>query len=420
MLSQYLIRSLLIAAGNQWFIIHGMDLVLIRRKKLIWIQLFMLFKTFMGVLLSFAATVCYPADPSWTMAYYLMDSILTAAGFAFFTYTFSDDPAYVLGFLPIMEGLGSVCVLGLALINMLERRETAFEAIGPVQLPDLLLPFLTIGLFYLLRPVLSRLLHIIARMYQPHRSLQIMVAVTIYLASRIPMITDKSIGSMWGIILLAHALFILAIGAWLIRSDFRAQKQEKNLLNMQLGLLERRAYLTSQISGKVEKLLSELSEQMQQLQTDVNSGNKPDRETLENYVQKLRELRIEKPRGIYCEDVLVDEVLTQIHEEAVSRGMNIRIHLRGYESGKVPEEDLVQILYYLWNACISEGGTLDIEMFMTGKELMIRFTSSMIRITRGKNTAIRSIARRYQGQVRVKMTGNKHVSVWLKIPDQTI
>lgn len=90
----------------------------------------MLFKTFMGVLLSFAATVCYPADPSWTMAYYLMDSILTAVGFAFFTYTFSDDPAYVLGFLPIMEGLGSVCVLGLALINMLERRETAFEAIS--------------------------------------------------------------------------------------------------------------------------------------------------------------------------------------------------------------------------------------------------------------------------------------------------
>ena len=117
------------------------------------------------------------------------DSILTAAGFAFFTYTFSDDPAYVLGFLPIMEGLGSVSVLGLALINVLERRETAFEAIGLVQLPDLLLPFLIIGLFYILRPVLSRLLHIIARMYQPHRSLQIIVAVTIYLASRIPMIS---------------------------------------------------------------------------------------------------------------------------------------------------------------------------------------------------------------------------------------
>ena len=80
----------------------------------------------------------------------------------------------------------------------------------------------------------------------------------------------------------------------------------------------------------------------------------------------------------------------------------------------------MQILYYLWNACISEGGTLDIEMLITGKELMIRFISSMIRITHGKNTAIRSIARRYQGQVRVKMTGNKYVSVWLKIPDQTI
>ena len=417
MLVQYLIRPLLIAAGNQWFIIHCMDLVLIRRRNLIWIQLFMLFKTFVEGLLSYAMAVRFPGELSWIVAYYLIDCIITAAGFVFFTYTFSDDPAYVLGFLPIMEGLGSICVLGLALINVLERRETTFEVIGRVQLPDLLLPFLIIGLFCILRPVLSRLLHIIARMYQPHRNLQIIVVSILYLASRIPMITDKSIGSIWGFILLAHALFILAIGAWLIRSDIRAQRQEKNLLDMQLGLLERRAYLTSQISGKAEKLRSEISVQMQQMQREMNAGNTPDQEILEDYVQKLKALRIEKSRGIYCEDVLVDEVLAQIHEEAVSREMDIRIHLRGYESGRIPEEDLVLILYYLWDSCISDEGTLDIEMFMTGSELMARFTSSVVRISRGKNTAIREIVRRYQGQVRVGRTGSKNVSVWLKLPD---
>ena len=234
------------------------------------------------------------------------------------------------------------------------------------------------------------------------------------------MIIVKSIGSIWGTILLAHALFILAIGAWLIHSDFRAQRQEKNLLDMQLGLLECRAYLSSQISGKAEKLRSEISIQMQQLQTDISTGNIPDQDTLENYILKLKTLRIEKPRGIYCEDVLLDEVLAQIHEEAVSRGMEIRIQLREYESGRIPEGDLVLILYYLWMACVSEGGALGIELLMAGKELMIRFTSSVIRITRGKNTAIRGIARRYQGQVRVGRTGskNKNVTVWLKTPDQ--
>lgn len=56
----------------------------------------------------------------------------------FFTYTFSDDPAYVLGFVSIMEGLTGKCLLVQGLINVLERRESPFEVIGEIQLPDLL------------------------------------------------------------------------------------------------------------------------------------------------------------------------------------------------------------------------------------------------------------------------------------------
>ena len=417
---QYIIRAALIACGNQWFEIHAMDLVLTRRRRLQWLQLYMVLKTMAGAFFSCYTKMVHPGDPVWTAALYLSDLILVIGGYAFFVYTFSDDPVFVLGLHPIAEGLAVLCMLLVSLVNRLEGRTSDFEIMGPLKPLDILMPVLCIAAFYILRPLVSRFLHYIKRVYLPHRSLQKALFFSFFLYSRLPTILDKNLGDTWGVIVPLHMLLILAIGTWLVRSDIQTQKQERRLLNMQFTLLERRTYLAAQISGKAEKLRSEISMQMQQLQTDMNLGNTPDREILENYAQKLRELRIEKPRGIYCEDVLVDEVLTQIHEEAVSRGMDIRIHLWGYEPEKVPEEDLVQILYYLWKSCMSDGGTLDIEMLMTGKELMIRFISSMIRITRGKNTAIRSIARRYQGQVRVKMTGNKYVSVWLKIPDQTI
>ncbi len=235
MVVQYLIRAALIAYGAQWFEIHTLDLVLTRRRRLQWIQLYMVFKTMAGVFFSYYSSIIYPGDPEWTAALYLSDIVLLIGGYAFFVWTFSDDPVFVLGIYPIAEGFAIMCLILAWAVNRIEGRD-AFEVIAPLHPADLLLPFLCIGMFYLLRPLLKRLLNYIDRVYRPHRRLQIAIFLSFTLYTRLPTILDRNLGNSWGIMMFLYILVVLAAGIWLIQSDVQTQKQEKRLLNTQLTL----------------------------------------------------------------------------------------------------------------------------------------------------------------------------------------
>ncbi|MBO5551879.1 MAG: hypothetical protein J5966_07965, partial [Lachnospiraceae bacterium] len=120
-------------------------------------------------------------------------------------------------------------------------------------------------------------------------------------------------------------------------------------------------------------------------------------------------------RGIYCPDSLVDEILMQIREDAVSRGMKVRIRLHSYDRGNVTEEDLIQLLYYLWTACQTEGGVLEIDIMTEGKRMAIRFASPTIHVSRAGNAAIRSITKKYNGAVSSGLgRREKEITVWVK------
>ena len=52
------------------------------------------------------------------------------------------------------------------------------------------------------------------------------------------------------------------------------------MLNMQISLLERRTYLTAQISDEAERIRMEISRQMEQLQETMEQGTQIDSKTL--------------------------------------------------------------------------------------------------------------------------------------------
>ena len=66
------------------------------------------------------------------------------------------------------------------------------------------------------------------------------------------------------------------------------------MLNMQISLLERRTYLTAQISGEAERIRMEISRQMEQLQETMEQGTQIDSKTLGTYIEKLDALQFEK------------------------------------------------------------------------------------------------------------------------------
>ena len=414
---QYMIRAALVAFGNQWFVIYSMDLVMTRRKRILWIQLYMVLKTMAAAFFSYYANIVYPEEPVWTAVFYLSDIVLLVGVYAFFVYTFGDDPVLVLGFHPITEGLAIMCMMLICVVNRLEGRNP-FEIMGPLELLDVLMPVLCIGTFYLLCPLLRKLLHYIVGIYRPHRALQIAVFLSFMLYSRLPTILDKNLGNSWGIIIVLDILAVLAAAVWLIWSDIRTQRQEKRLLNMQFALLERRTYLTARISGEAERVRTEISRQMEQLQEAMDRKSGIDSKMLGAYIERLETLRFEKRRGIYCSDVLVDEILAQIHEESERNGMETKIHLQGYDLQGVREEDVVQILYDLWSGCDAESGQVGILITTEGKCLVIRYEANSIALNRARKSVLRNIIRLYGGRMRIKKTkGRKCVEVCLKPPN---
>ena len=418
MLVHYIVRAALIAYSNQWFEIHAMDLVLTHRKRLIWLQLYMLLKSMAVAFLSYYATIIYPGDPVWTAALYLSDLILVVGGYAFFVYTFSDDPVFVLGLHPIVEGITIVCLILAWAVNRIEGRD-AFEIMAPFHPADLLIPVLCIGSFYILRPILRRLLYYISRIYHPHRGLQKAIFISFMLYTRLPAILDKNLGSSGGILTLLYILVVLAAGIWLVRSDIRTQRQEKRLLNMQFALLERRTYLNAQISGEAERIRMEISRQMNQLQEAMDQESQIDSEVLENYITRLEALRFERRRGIFCRDALVDEVLSQIYEASERNGNEVWIHLQGYDLQGIREEDVVQILYDLWSGCCPESGQVDILITDEGRDLVIRFAAEKIDLNRARKAVLRNIVRIYSGRMTIKKTaGRKCVEVRLSTPNE--
>ena len=417
-LVQYIIRAVLIACGNQWFEIHAMDLVLTRRRRLQWLQLYMVLKTMAGAFFSCYATMVHPGEPVWTAALYLSDLILVIGGYAFFVYTFSDDPVFVLGLHPIAEGLAVLCMLLVSLVNRLEGRTSDFEIMGPLEPLDILMPVLCIAVFYILRPLVSRFLHYIKRVYLPHRSLQKALFFSFFLYSRLPTILDKNLGDTWGVIIPLHMLLILAIGTWLVRSGIQTQKQERRLLNMQFTLLERRTYLTAQISGEAERVRAEISRQMDQLQRTMDQESQIDSKVLGAYIERLEALRFERRRGIYCSEALMDEILTQIHETSERNGNEAKIYLQGYDLQGIREDDVVQILYGLWSGCSPESGQIEIQITTEGSDLVIRYAANAINLNRARKAVLRNIARQYSGNMTIRKTaGRKCVEIRLKTPN---
>ena len=417
MLAQYIIRAALIACGGQWFEIHTMDLVLTRRRRLLWLQLYMVFKTMAGIFFSYYASMVYPGAPVWTAALYLSDLILVIGGYALFVYTFSDDPVFGLGLYPIVEAIAIMCLILVWAVNRIEGRD-AFEAMASFHPADLFMPLLCISSFYLLRPLLRRLLFYISHLYRPHRGLQKVILISFTLYTRLPTILDKNLGGSWGILMLLYILVVLAAGIWLVRSDIRTQRQERRLLNMQISLLERRTYLTAQISGEAERIRMEISRQMEQLQETMEQGTQIDSKTLGTYIEKLDALQFEKRRGNYCSDALVDEVLSQIHETSERNGNEAKIHLQGYDLQGIREDDVVQILYDLWSGCNPESGQIEIQITTEGRDLVIRYAADAIDLNRARKAVLRDMAHLYSGRMTIKKTaGRKCVEVRLKTPN---
>ena len=83
-------------------------------------------------------------------------------------------------------------------------------------------------------------MHFIVRIYYPHKALQVFIILFATSYASFPSLLDTNMGSAASILLIVHGIFLVTAVFWLLNMNICMQKQERYLLQMQLGLLDRR------------------------------------------------------------------------------------------------------------------------------------------------------------------------------------
>ena len=406
------LRSVIISCGLQFMTFQCVDMAVFRQKKRWPAYLYMLFKTFVMS----ASLMIAENRPEFLVPNMIIQVVCTIGVLLAFVWTWSDDPLHVILIMTISEILitfPALCVP--VLVNLLEGR-AASDIAGHIHPLDFLIPLLVIGLFYCVRPICRVVMQFLGRLYLPYRKLLWVAVCLYYLYANLPAFIGKdgtlaSAGEMEVLLIaLISALFMLIFICLLFRF-IRREDQEKRFMDIQVGLIRKRADMTSRIRGEVEESSRIISQQMEELQRRVEEGEEIDQELIGEYTASLETVRTRAYRGVFCKDVLVDEILCEIREEAQLNGMQAEISLSGYDRGNIAEEDLVRILYCLGNAAVQDiqenkdadgdSGTLSLTMTTSGERLFIRICAPVFILSRERAAYVRRLARNYRGGVTV-------------------
>ena len=410
-------RTVIISCGMQFMTFQCVDMAVFRQKKRWPAYFYMLFKTFVMS----ASLMIAENRPAFFLPNAFIQVTLTIGVLLAFVWTWSDDPLHVLLIMSVSELLVTFpAFLIPTLINLLEGRP-AGDLAGSIHVLDFLIPILAVGLFYCLRPVCRPVMQLLGKLYLPYRKLLWAGEILLCIYTVSPSIIGKggtraSAGGMTiFLIMLVSVTFMLTFISLLFHF-IKCEDREKRFMDIQLGLIRKRADMTARIRGEVEESSRIISQQMEELQRRVEDGEEIDQDLIGEYTASLEAVRTRAYRGVFCKDVLVDEILCEIREEAQRKGVQAEISLSGYDRGNIAEEDLVRILYCLGNAAIQDtqerkgadeaNGTLSLTMTTSGERLFIRICAPVFTLSRERAAYIRKLARNYRGGVTVTARGD--------------
>ncbi len=420
---EYAFRSALVGCMLQRASINFTDMALARKKEIWWLYLFMPGKTFLLTFFSTYISVYHPGDIIYQFLYRLFDLMLVLLIAVIYVWMWEGEPLHILLMFIITDSISTAFLAGPVFINYLEGRRNILEIQGPFHPADLLIPPLVFLLTCLFYPHMKRLARFLGTLYLPHRRLLwgFMFLYTFISRLSSPLqynpedITTRMIVAQCSLL----TVLIAGLMAQQVLFHLRFQQEEEEFLDMQLQLLRRRAVVTQYSRTQMAETRKIITRQMQEVDCLLESNDQGiEPEVLKGYLQELQDSSEAKSqdgsqtgqndsayRGRYCRDILTDEVLSQISDNAAAEGNGIAISLRNYDSGRIADEDLARILYCLTYAengnHTAEQGTGERELSLTGTDdrLIIRLSAPRLHIPRSRIIAVQSVIRKYKGEL---------------------
>ena len=416
---EYAFRAVFVSCMLQRASIIFTDMALTRKKKIWWLYLFMPFKTFLLVACSGYIERFCPGNAFVQSMYYIMDFAVLLLIMWIYVHLWEDEPLHILLMFLILDSISVALVIVPVLINYLEGRADIAQLEGPFHPLDVLIPPLIMLLTYLIRPHMKRLARFLGSIYLPHRKILWGFLLVYVIAERMFRFTEGDIIPPVVVQSSIATVLIACLMAQQVMFHLRSQREEEEFLDMQMSLLQQRAVVTQYSRSQMVEARKIITRQMQEMDCILESNEQGiEPEVLKSYLRELSTSAETKSpssnqsgqnsagyRGRYCRDILTDEVLSQISDNAAVHGYPIKISLRNYKTGRIADEDLARILYCMAYADTGKNtagkAAGDRELSLTGTDglLIIRMSADRLQILRRRIIALQSVLKKYKGEL---------------------
>ena len=350
-------RTWMFSILGQTFALFLCCIMLERRKNPIILMGWMIFKSFLSVIVLNWLVMLLPWEGAERFFIFITHFWINFFTCFLFYVVFQGGVLKVMIATIIAEAMISILVLpGVMVVNLLEGREVMTTFGGIFEPADLLAWVISWGLMALLSPVVVPFLKRY-RNYQPkHRKLLSVLFGFYFLSSRFPegqWFQEQVLYDSFFILfhLVCVGGIILLIWFWNRCSQIRIQR-EQEFLHFQMRLMEDHYGALQQQIARMDHSRKIIDGQMEELmrvleQEPVPSEKKARSSRIEAYLGELRKAYEEIRTGIYCKDWLVDAVLCCQEENARRQGIEVEYHIQGYDRGSIAEEDLAELLFGL-------------------------------------------------------------------------
>ncbi len=284
-------------------------------------------------------------------------------------------------------------------VNILEGRNQLFVYMGEFVMADLLIPVLqcaAFGIFlYFFGSYIKRF-----REYQiKHRMMGIIFVVCFFMFGSISRVADLAVTNERRAVLVLEGL----VGSFLIggilllifRTYEKSVIRKNDYLKTKGNLLKAHYIILQQQIRHIERSRARNNEKMEKI---LQMQEEWQGEGLENYLKDLKRQYEDIAAGMYCSDWAVDAMLTNLAAACRKKGIRPDFLFQKYDSGKIREEDILQIIGSLGETAIrqsSRGDVVKLRAEAVKNQLVFRCIFSGTEKISGRH--YRELLKRYQG-----------------------
>lgn len=443
-----ILRMFLILVTNHIIFVILLNQFLPRKRSLIPLSLYLLTKivvlnTWLGMVMREYYTDVFNNSAGYQFAYTFGTWLAAILTFVAVKWTF-DISVQKLMIVALVVDVLATCFghTGVFVVDLIAGRKLTFSESGtiPIQWIDLLIPVISLSFLWLVLRILSPWTEKIRSYEVKHKKIMTVIFCLYIVMVTQPLVTHTYSDSLAVSLTICVGLaVIMLMGAYILSRYQRNILREKEFLPFQGQLMSNYYAKMKEQETQLQsnqKILKEQMEKITQQYMNVNKTNNTDIEINSNdiiindgkeinkdsnkgnaensninkYLNELKTEYQQLKQGTYCNDMMLDAILSSQAEIMTKEDIIFDCFLQTYQKGNLDLKDIASVVLFLLdygireNCKLEEDRKISLHMSAIRNQLVITYETNTAKKSKLKKKQILSFISGYENTIECEMT----------------